>query len=506
MMMTFIVWMPLALIVVVVRLLIKLVSLTTKLAMLGAKTSIKTKTTAVKTVSLASKGIKKADSLVNSAMQEEAEQRKERKRRIEKEEVGEELVNKATSMAKDTVKSTVRGTARLSVKAIKNTPKAVKVAYKAGKGSLKATKTGVRLGVKAAKKVPKIAKNTYKVGKLTVKVAKTGVKTTVRVIKTVPKVVEAGARLTVTAIRLLILLIKALITAISALISVIASMGIIGVVCVVILTVAVVAGGVFMTFWDDVIEIQTKVVEYIDNMGVNKSGSSGDDKVTIGNPKLEDLDIAVLKYKVDKSKSSHKKNCSTSLSRKDVTKFANLLMGKGNTMSRGGATVCKYLCYSQTNSWGRASSCNVIDLDKFSKSATVVNSGTLECKAGIPFSKSKVYVMDCSTFIGWFYATFFVAYDRNNKDIDELANWYIGLRSIDYDRTDLNKKIDRKDLKPGDIIHVTSPHGHVCMYIGNGKCIGASQDSTGIKLGNLSYYESNSTVSYHRPYFKFRGE
>lgn len=360
--------------------------------------------------------------------------------------------------------------------------------YRAKNGVRRVKSVGrasARVGIKGTKIVYKTGKT---VTKATVKTAKLAVGT---------------VRMSVKALQFIIMTIHIIISAIATLISAITAIGISMLAVILILLVAVVGGGVFMSFWDDDIGVHTKKNTTVVNQSTNSGNSSGDNKVTIGNPKLEDLDTAVLNYEASASKSSHKKNCSTSLSRKDVTKFANLLMGKGNTISRGGATVCKYLCYSQTGSWGRSSNVNVIDLESFSKSGTVVNSGTFKCKAGIPFSKSKIYVMDCSTFIGWFYATFFVAYDRDNKDLDELANWYLGLRSSSYVDTNLNKQISEKELKPGDVIHV---EGHVCLYIGNGKCIGASQASTGIKLGNLSYYASQSDVTYWRPYFKFRGE
>lgn len=466
MIVTFLVWIPITLLIVVVRLAIKVASLTAKLAIFSAKK------TAVNTVKMGYKGVKKID-------------RDEELVEVDK---GTKFVNRVSSVTKGAVsggarasKNTIKDATRLGVNTVKKTYKtgkrAVRTTYRTGKSTLKVAKVGTRVA--------------FKTGKV--------------VVKAVPKVATSTVKLSVSLLRFVIMAIHFLIVAISTLTSVVISMGAVVAVCVLLLTVVVVAGGVFMSFWDDDIGVHTKRAEIVVNQSTNKSGS-GDDKLTIGNAKLEDLDTAVLNYEVNASKSSHKKNCSTSLSRKDLTKFANLLMGKGNTISRGGATVCKYLCYNQDRAWGRYPDPLVIDMESFSKSGKVVNAGNFKSKAGIPFSKNKIFTMDCSTFIGWFYATFFVAYDKDNKDLDELANWYIGLSSGDYDRADLNEKIDRKDLKPGDVIHVTSPHGHVCLYIGNGKVIGASQSSTGIKLGNLSYYENNSTVSYHRPYFKFRGE
>lgn len=357
-------------------------------------------------------------------------------------------------------------------------------------------------------------KDTVSTGKKAVKgtarvmtgTAKTAVKTTKIAMKVANTTVKIGTRtlkIGVKTLKLTIQLLKLFIQFISWLAGVIASFGTVAIIVVVFMVVIVVAGGVFTTFWDDKITVTVDSSQSVTNTA--NSTSSKDSSATTVSSDLSVLDTKKINYEVKRSKCKYKKNVKTNLVRKDVTKLANLLMNKDNTVSRGNSTVCKYFYYSQACAFGRNSACGSAEFSKINTAGQISSSKSVKSMAGIMLTDKRMYDVDCSSFIGWFYATLFTAYDKDNEDIDELANWFAGFVSTDYKASKYCTKISKKDVKPGDIKFTPAggKHGsnHVVLCISKDKCLGASSSRTGVKLGNLSYYDDAG--DYYRPNFKF---
>lgn len=316
-------------------------------------------------------------------------------------------------------------------------------------------------------------------------------KKTVKVSTGSTKTVAKGITMTA---KLLIRFIKALVAVIQLLASFIASMGLAGIVIVSVVVVLVVGGGVLSAFWDDTINVKvasnkTQIV----NRGTSSKSVSMD---------LAELDVDTIKYKP--TYCSKKQGVRTNLSRDSVTKLANLLLSKENSFkSKSGENLCKYIGYEYGALHGNKSNMwNIDNRVTYLKSNVMTTygvlhskcSGTTDMRAGLFVKDNKAFHTDCSTFVTWFYATLFSAYDRDNKDFKTLANWFYGITSQVQSYPNTVTRISRKDLKPGDICN--NGH-HITIYIGNNKVVHNSGMKSGVKIS------SNSYEGFYRPNFKF---
>lgn len=391
-------------------------------------------------------------------------------------------------------------TSRLALATAKEIQAEVKKNTKVDTGSNEVTEK-VKDTVSTGKKV---VKGTAKAVTGTTEFAVRTTKITMRVATTTVKIGIRAVKLGVKALKALIMLLKLLIQLITWLAGIIASMGLVALVIVIVLVIVVVAGGVFSTLWDDKITVKVDNSTTVVNTANKTAGSSS---ATITGD-LSDLDTKKINYEVKYNGSSHKKGIKTNLTRADVKKMINILIKKENTMARGGSTVSKYLYYTQTNSFGRGSTCSTVAFDDMNKDGALSSSKNMKCMAGLRLSDKRVYGVDCSSFIGWFYATLFSAYDKDNENLDDLANWFAGFRSTDYQSSEYCTKISKDEVQAGDIkfTPANGKHGanHVVLCIDKDKCIGASSSKTGIKVGNLAYYDDAG--AYYRPNFKFADE
>ena len=317
-------------------------------------------------------------------------------------------------------------------------------------------------------------------------------KKTVKVSTGATKTVAKGITMTA---KLLIRFIKALVAVIQLLASFIVSMGLAGIVIVSVVVVLVVGGGVLSIFWDDTINVkvasnnQTRIV----NRGTSSKSVSMD---------LAELDVGTIKYKP--TYCSKKQGVRTNLSRDSVTKLANLLLSKENSFkSKSGENLCKYIGYEfgalhgdRAYMWDVDSRVNYLKANVMTSYGVLHSkcSGTTDMRAGLFVKDNKAFHADCSTFVTWFYATLFSAYDRDNKDFKTLANWFYGITSQVQTYPNTVTKISRKDLKPGDICN--NGH-HITIYIGNNKVVHDSGMKSGVKIS------SNTYEGFYRPNFKF---